>query len=67
MCEYLNFRFGVREAFPAGDTALRAALADLGLSAAGRTAFTAPWRPWLALAAVHLMAHGEELVGAGRG
>ncbi len=61
--DYVAFRSGAREAFPVADAALRAALADLGLSAAGGTAFTAPWRPWLALAAAHLMAHGEELVG----
>ncbi len=61
--DYVAFRSGAREAFPVADAALRAALADLGLSAAGGTAFTEPWRPWLALAAAHLMAHGEELAG----
>ncbi|SDH86306.1 helix-turn-helix domain-containing protein [Nonomuraea jiangxiensis] len=53
----LAFRLGHREAFPAGDPEVRAALAGLGLDP------TAPdrWRPWQALAAAHLMAHGGTL------
>ena len=47
-----------REVFPWGDRALRAALADLGLDPA---ASPGRWRPWQALAAAHLMAHGATL------
>jgi AraC family transcriptional regulator of adaptative response / DNA-3-methyladenine glycosylase II len=53
------FQLGQREAFPLGDSTLRAALTDLDLdpaTAAGR------WRPWQALAAAHLIAHGRTLV-----
>ncbi|MBT2232009.1 AlkA N-terminal domain-containing protein [Nonomuraea sp. NEAU-A123] len=55
--DQVGFRLGRREAFPAADPSLGAALADLGLhpSDAGQ------WRPWSALAAVHLMAHGDSL------
>ena len=53
------FRLGQRQAFPSADPSLRAALADLGLRAPA-----ASWRPWLALAAVHLMAHGDTLLRA---
>ena len=68
--EYLAFRAGRPGAFPLADPALRAALADLGLPMAdsgpgprvpGPSA--EPWRPWLALAAAHLMAHGDTLAG----
>ena len=45
------------DAFPSGDPSLRAALAHLGLRAPA-----ANWRPWLALAAAHLMAYGDTLV-----
>jgi len=51
----VGFRLGHREAFPWGDPALTAALADLGNPNVDR------WRPWLALAAVHLMAHGDAI------
>jgi AraC family transcriptional regulator of adaptative response / DNA-3-methyladenine glycosylase II len=51
------FRLGQRDAFPSGDPSLRAALADLGLRAPA-----ANWRPWRALAAAHLMAHGDTLI-----
>jgi AraC family transcriptional regulator, regulatory protein of adaptative response / DNA-3-methyladenine glycosylase II len=57
---YLAFRLGRRDAFPLSDPGLRAALADLALPAAPATA--ARWRPWPALAAAHLMAHGDRLV-----
>ena len=73
--EYLAFRLGRPEAFPLADPALRAALAGLGLPAAGSGpgpqalgtwalgTWAEPWRPWLALAAAHLMAHGDTLTG----
>jgi len=54
---YVAFRFGLRDAFPSGDPSLPAALAHLGLRAPA-----ANWRPWLALAAAHLMAYGDTLV-----
>jgi hypothetical protein len=50
---------GQRDAFPSGDPSLQAALAHLGLRAPA-----ANWRPWLALAAAHLMAYGDTLVRA---
>jgi len=63
--DYLAFRLGQREAFPLADASLGAALADLGLRLPGACPWPAPWsgpwRPWLALAAVHLMAHGDTL------
>jgi AraC family transcriptional regulator of adaptative response / DNA-3-methyladenine glycosylase II len=61
--EYLAFRLGRTEAFPLVEPALRAALADLGLvlSGPGPGPWAEPWRPWLALAAAHLMAHGDTL------
>jgi len=44
---------------------LAAALADLGLTSPGTAAGPVPWaerwRSWQALAAVHLMAHGDSL------
>ncbi len=68
--EYLAFRVGRPEAFPLADPALRAALADLGLPMADSSPgpqvpgpWAEPWRPWLALAAAHLMAHGDTLTG----
>jgi AraC family transcriptional regulator, regulatory protein of adaptative response / DNA-3-methyladenine glycosylase II len=63
--DYLAFRLGQREVFPLADASIRAALADLGLHLPGTSPRLAPWwrwRPWLALAAVHLMAHGDNLV-----
>jgi AraC family transcriptional regulator of adaptative response / DNA-3-methyladenine glycosylase II len=51
---YVAFRTGRRDAFPLEDPALRAALADLGLSGPAIA-----WQPWLALAAAHLIAHGD--------
>ena len=63
--EYVAFRLGRPEAFPLADPALRAALADLGLVVpeVGLGRWAEPWRPWLALAAAHLMAHGDMLAG----
>jgi AraC family transcriptional regulator, regulatory protein of adaptative response / DNA-3-methyladenine glycosylase II len=59
--EYLAFRLGRRNAFPIADASLGAALADLGLPTARADAGRESWRPWLALAAAHLMAHGDSL------
>src|SRR5579862_5751290 len=55
--DHIAFRLGQRDAFPSGDPSLQAALAHLGLRAPA-----ANWRPWLALAAAHLMAYGDTLV-----
>ena len=55
--DYVAFRLGQRDAFPSGDPSLQAALAHFGLRAPA-----ANWRPWLALAAAHLMAYGDTLV-----
>ena len=55
--DYLAFRLGQRQAFPLADPSLAVALADLGL-----TTWPDRWRPWLALAAAHLMAHGDTLI-----
>ena len=54
--DHIAFRLGQRDAFPSGDPSLQAALAHLGLRAPA-----ANWRPWLALAAAHLMAYGDTL------
>jgi AraC family transcriptional regulator of adaptative response / DNA-3-methyladenine glycosylase II len=66
--DYLALRLGLREAFPVGDASLAAALADLGLTSPGTAAGMVPWaerwRSWQALAAVHLMAHGDSLARA---
>lgn len=51
--EWVAFRLGQRDAFPRNDPAIRAALDDLGLDIDD----TKRWRPWLALAAVHLLAY----------
>jgi AraC family transcriptional regulator of adaptative response / DNA-3-methyladenine glycosylase II len=63
---HLALRLGQREAFPLTDPSLDAALADLGIHPSSTTAHPAPWsqqwRPWLALAAVHLMTHGDALI-----
>jgi len=55
--DFVAFRLGQRDAFPSADPSLQAALAYLGLRAPA-----ANWRPWLALAAAHLMAYGDALV-----
>jgi AraC family transcriptional regulator, regulatory protein of adaptative response / DNA-3-methyladenine glycosylase II len=49
--EYQAFRLGERQAFPLADPALRAALAARGL-----TGPRPEWKPWLSLAAAHLIA-----------
>lgn len=55
--DQVGLRLGRRDAFPLTDRSLAAALADLGVDPSG----VYRWRPWLALAAVHLMAHGDRL------
>jgi 3-methyladenine DNA glycosylase/8-oxoguanine DNA glycosylase len=59
-------RIGERDAFPADDPRLRRGLTALDPTAAGEAAEVAEavraaeaWRPWRALAATHLIAHGE--------
>jgi AraC family transcriptional regulator, regulatory protein of adaptative response / DNA-3-methyladenine glycosylase II len=59
LSHHLAFRLGQRQAFPLTDPSLGAALADLGLDP---DPWSRQWRPWLALAAVHLMAHGDTVV-----
>jgi AraC family transcriptional regulator, regulatory protein of adaptative response / DNA-3-methyladenine glycosylase II len=59
LCHHLAFRLGQREAFPLTDPSLGAARADLGLHP---DLWSRQWRPWLALAAVHLMAHGDTVI-----
>ena len=54
--DHIAFRLGHRDAFPSGDPSLQAALARLGLRAPADN-----WRPWLPLAAAHLMAYGDTL------
>ncbi len=55
--DYIAFRLGQRDAFPSADPSLQAALAHFGLRAPA-----ANWRPWLALAAAHLITYGDTLV-----
>jgi AraC family transcriptional regulator of adaptative response / DNA-3-methyladenine glycosylase II len=61
--DYVALRQGRRDAFPLTHPSLRAALADLGLSDLELTGPRDNWRPWLALAATHLIAHGDTLAG----
>lgn len=49
--QYLGMRLGERDAFPAGDLGLRRAA---GTTASELAASARRWRPWRALAAVHL-------------
>jgi DNA-3-methyladenine glycosylase II len=55
---YIALRLGERDAFPAGDLALRKVYASLtgrdSVSTAELEAAAEPWRPWRAYAAVHL-------------
>ncbi len=53
--QYLALRLGERDAFPDGDLALRRAFARLDRARALPAAMEA-WRPWRAVAAVHLWA-----------
>ena len=56
--QYVALRLGERDAFPAGDAGLRAAISS---RVAGRTETEVAdgWRPWRALAAVHLWFAGS--------
>ncbi|MFD9965092.1 AlkA N-terminal domain-containing protein [Amycolatopsis sp. NPDC058986] len=51
----IAYRLGDHTAFPAADPALKAALAELGVTRALRG------QPWSALAATHLIRHGDAL------
>jgi AraC family transcriptional regulator of adaptative response / DNA-3-methyladenine glycosylase II len=56
----LALRLGQRDAFPPTDPSIASALSELGV----RPDEIDRWRPWLSLAAVHLMAHGDVLAVA---
>jgi AraC family transcriptional regulator of adaptative response / DNA-3-methyladenine glycosylase II len=61
---YVALRLGEPDAFPASDLGLRRALANGGSPAAlpsarELTAWAVAWRPWRALAAVHLWSSGR--------
>jgi AraC family transcriptional regulator of adaptative response / DNA-3-methyladenine glycosylase II len=58
--ERLAFRLGERNAFPHGDPSVVAALADVDFVDVDR------WRPWLGLAAAHLLVHGDALLATAR-
>ena len=58
LTQYVALRQGRRDAFPLTHPSVQAALSDLGLDLAGPPD---SWRPWLALAATHLIAHGDGL------
>jgi AraC family transcriptional regulator, regulatory protein of adaptative response / DNA-3-methyladenine glycosylase II len=55
--EYLAFRTGRGDALPLADASLQAGLTAVGLPVTAASAER--WRPWRALAAAHLMAHGD--------
>ncbi|HKA84377.1 MAG TPA: AlkA N-terminal domain-containing protein [Acidimicrobiales bacterium] len=62
--QYVALRLGEPDAFPASDLGLRRALADGGSPAAlpsarELTERAAAWRPWRALAAIHLWSSGR--------
>jgi AraC family transcriptional regulator of adaptative response / DNA-3-methyladenine glycosylase II len=58
--QYLALRVGERDAFPAGDLGLRRALAEpVPPSTAALAELAESWRPWRALAAVHLWMSGS--------
>lgn len=52
--QYLALRLGERDAFPAGDLVLRRTYERLAGAGADLPAAAEGWRPWRALAAVHL-------------
>ena len=64
--DYLALRTGRRSAFPVSDPSLSAGLDDLRGCLIGDSDELAvrlrDWHPWLALAAAHLMAHGDSLL-----
>jgi AraC family transcriptional regulator, regulatory protein of adaptative response / DNA-3-methyladenine glycosylase II len=53
--DWVAFRLGQRDAFPCEDPTILAALDELGLT----TDDTLRWRPWRALAVVHLLAYKQ--------
>ncbi|MFD0631471.1 DNA-3-methyladenine glycosylase family protein [Catenulispora yoronensis] len=55
----LAMRLGERDAFPAQDPALLAGLRRLDPTLTEAQTAAEAWRPWRALAAEHLMAHGD--------
>jgi len=66
VAQHVAMRIGERDAFPADDSRLRRGLtaldpkaADEADSGAGAIEAAEAWRPWRALAATHLIAHGE--------
>ena len=69
VAQHVAMRIGERDAFPADDSRLRRGLtaldpkaadeADSGAGAIGAIEAAEAWRPWRALAATHLIAHGE--------
>jgi AraC family transcriptional regulator of adaptative response / DNA-3-methyladenine glycosylase II len=68
--QYIALRMGQPDALPASDLGLRRALADPAAgsalpSAADVAARARPWRPWRALAAVHLWTSGHAAARAG--
>jgi AraC family transcriptional regulator, regulatory protein of adaptative response / DNA-3-methyladenine glycosylase II len=65
--QYIGLRVGERDAFPAGDLGLRRALGGPSAGLPSTTAVAAlaeRWRPWRALAAVHLWAAGPPMTRA---
>ena len=65
VAQHLAMRIGERDAFPADDRRLRRGLTALDPTAAAVVAgaeaseVAEAWRPWRALAATHLIAHGQ--------
>jgi AraC family transcriptional regulator of adaptative response / DNA-3-methyladenine glycosylase II len=58
---HLAMRLGERDAFPATDPSLRHALRTLYPRAEDPVTVAEAWRPWRALAAMHLLTQGESL------
>jgi len=61
--QHLALRLGERDAFPATDLSLRYALRALDPGATDPAAVAESWRPWRALAAMHLLMYRETLPG----
>jgi AraC family transcriptional regulator of adaptative response / DNA-3-methyladenine glycosylase II len=59
--QHLAMRIGERDAFPDADPSLRRALRALNPRAEDPAAVAEAWRPWRALAAMHLLMHRESL------
>jgi AraC family transcriptional regulator of adaptative response / DNA-3-methyladenine glycosylase II len=58
--QHLAARLGERDAFPAADARLREALLRLDPTLADAAVVAERWRPWRALAAMHLELHAAE-------